>query len=162
MGKYFNRKMREINLPVETFITSVVSEKDGRKLVFRTNLGDEVSIDTNSLIEPTMNNFYQPNRHKVEKRYTIPADKFSLVDFTDLGCVDENKSMMPKFVVGENYALGGESVEGFTQKYKLYNLVGIVDEFAGTKVNSLIVKQIGGEEGNIYTISKNDCAFLGI
>jgi hypothetical protein len=39
----------------------------------------------------------------------------------------------------------------------------MVDEFAGTKVDSLIVKQIGGEDsGNIYTISKNDCMFLGI
>ena len=99
---------------------------------------------------------------KVEKRYVMPSDGFSLVDFTSLGVIDEDKSMMPKFVVGENYALGGERVEGFEQKYKLYNLVGMVDEFAGTKVDALIVKQIGGEEGNIYTISKNDCAFLGI
>lgn len=177
MAKYLSRKMREINLPAETLITSIVSEKDGRKLTFRTSDDHIISIDTNSLIEPTMNDFYQTsngeyrrvntshipaNRQKVEKRYTIPADKFSLVDFTDLGCVDEDKSMMPKFIVGENYALGGERVEGFAQKYKLYNLVGMVDEFAGTKVDALIVKQIGGEEGNIYTISKNDCAFLGI
>jgi hypothetical protein len=102
-----------------------------------------------------------PNK-KVEKRYVVSPDKFSLIDFTDMGVVEEDKSKMPRFVIGENYALGGECVEGFTQKCKLYNLVGIVDEFAGTKIDALIVKQIDGEKGNIYTISKSDCNFLGI
>jgi hypothetical protein len=106
---------------------------------------------------------YNSNKNSMaEKRYAIPSNKFSLIDFTDMGVVEEDKSKLPRFVIGENYALGGECVEGFTQKCKIYNLVGIVDEFAGTKIDALIVKQVDGEEGNIYTISKSDCAFLGI
>ena len=125
-------------------------------------------INTNDLIEDKEKMRIQgahmpiPNKPKVEKRYIAPPNAFSMVDFTNLGVVEENTSMMPKFVIGENYALGGEKVEGFEQKYKLYNLVGMVDEFAGAKVDSLIVKQIEGEQGNIYTISKSDCDFLGI
>ena len=125
-------------------------------------------INTNDLIEDKEKMRIQgahmpiPNTPKVEKRYIAPPNAFSMVDFTNLGVVEENTSMMPKFVIGENYALGGEKVEGFEQKYKLYNLVGMVDEFAGAKVDSLIVKQIEGEQGNIYTISKSDCDFLGI
>lgn len=170
-------KRPKIKLPADVLITSVVIDKDGRKLIIETS-DSTINIDTNSLVntEPEMdfnsitrtrngvyfNQAAQPSKPKVEKRYVMPADGFSLVDFTNLGVVEEDKSMMPKFVIGENYALGGENVEGFEQRYKLYNLVGMVDEFAGAKVDSLIVKQIGGEQGNIYTISKNDCAFLGI
>ena len=174
MGRVLSPK---IKLPADVLITSVVTDKDGRKLIIETSDGT-ISVDTNSLVNigPEMNfksitrarngayfnQAAQPNKPKVEKRYVMPADGFSLVDFTNLGVVEEDKSMIPKFVIGENYALGGENIEGFEQRYKLYNLVGMVDEFAGAKVDSLIVKQIGGEQGNIYTISKNDCAFLGI
>ena len=159
-------KFKSINLPATSQVTSVTLGNDGRELVISTDDGN-ISVVTNTLIdlEKTMKLYNQQttsSRPKVEKRYTIPADKFSLVDFTNLGIVEEDKSMMPKFIVGENYALGGESCDGFKQKYKVYNLVGIVDEFAGANVDSLIVKQISGDQENIFTISKNDCAFLGI
>ena len=82
-------------------------------------------INTNDLIEDKEKMRIQgahmpiPNKPKVEKRYIAPPNAFSMVDFTNLGVVEENTSMMPKFVIGENYALGGEKVEGFEQKYKL-------------------------------------------
>lgn len=178
----WSNKVTRFYLPADTLVKSMVIDDKGRKLVVKssdgiTKIDLESLVDTNSemgkivgkpfrSITRTDNGVYfqklDPPKPKVEKRYVIPADKFSLVDFTDMGIVEEDKSRMPKFVIGENYALGGEKIEGFSQKYRLYNLVGMVDEFAGTKVDSLIVKQIGGDEGNIYTISKNDCAFLGI
>lgn len=163
MARVIPPKVARLKLPVESLVTSITADEDGRKLVFR-HADGTFSVDINSLVEtkPEMRQHTSSSRPKVEKRYFMPADKFSLVDFTNLGIVQEDTSRLPKFIVGENYALGGERVEGFEQKYKLYNLVGMVDEFAGTKVDALIVKQIGGEEGNIYTISKNDCAFLGI
>ena len=156
-------QFRKIKLPTDSFVTIT---RDGRELCFNVD-GVTSSIYINDLVDnkETMRTHNQQTiteSPKVEKRYIMPTDKFSLVDFTNLGIVEEDTSKLPKFIIGENYALGGECIEGFTQKYKLYNLVGIVDEFAGTKIDSLIVKQIGGEEGNIYTISKNDCAFLGI
>lgn len=120
----------------------------------------------NSIVPKSLMRYRQasnePERPKVEKRYIMPSNMFSVVDFTDLGIINEDKSRVPRFVIGENYALGGEACDGFQQKYKVYNLVGMVDEFAGAKVDSLIVKQIAGDQENIYTISKNDCAFLGI
>ena len=159
MARVISPKVARLKLPVESLVTSITTDEDGRKLVFK-HADGTFSVDINSLVEtkPEMRQHTSSSRPKVEKRYFMPADKFSLVDFTDLGIVQEDTSRLPKFIVGENYALGGERVEGFEQKYKLYNLVGMV----GTKVDALIVKQIGGEEGNIYTISKNDCAFLGI
>ena len=169
----WSERFERIYLPATSPIGTVVIDDSGRKLVIKTSDGYKTSLNIDKLVEPTDMYYHSTTRTypqslgstkpKVEKRYTLPADKFSLIDFTELGIVDEDKSAMPKFIVGENYALGGEKVDGFSQKHRLYNLVGMVDEFAGTKIDSLIVKQIGGEDsGNIYTISKSDCSFLGI
>ena len=98
---------------------------------------------------------------KVEKLFSQPKELFEAVDFTDMSVVSEPKHMIPKFIEGEKYALRGVACDGFKMEEKVYELVGMVDEFHGVKVDSVIVKQVGGEKGLIFTLSKNDCAQLG-
>lgn len=97
-----------------------------------------------------------------EKLYFQPKDLFEVVDFTNMGVVEEPRTMIPKFVIGEKYALKGIACDGFEMQEKIYELVGVVDNFHGVKIDSVIVKQVGGEKGLVFTLSKNDCIHLGI
>jgi hypothetical protein len=47
-------------------------------------------------------------------------------------------------------------------KEKVYELIGIIDTYGGVAVESVIVKQVSGEVGNIYALSKNDCDKIGV
>ena len=102
------------------------------------------------------------SKEKVEKLYTQPKNLFEAVDFTNLGVIDESEKFSPKFIEGENYSLKGVSCDGFEMEEKVYKLVKVVDDFYGTSINSVIVKQISGEQGIIFTLSKNDCDYHGI
>ena len=99
---------------------------------------------------------------KIEKLFTMPSELFSAIDFTTTGLINEPAYTLPSFIVGENYALKGVSCDGFEMKEKVYKLVGVIDSYGGVPVESVIVKQISGEVGNIYALSKNDCDKLGI
>jgi hypothetical protein len=102
------------------------------------------------------------SKEKVEKLYTQPKNLFEAVDFTNLGVIDESEKFSPKFIEGENYSLKGVSCDGFEMEEKVYKLVKVVDDFYGTSINSVIVKQISGEQGIVFTLSKNDCDYHGI
>jgi len=126
-------------------------------------------VDNNILTEkltPTVgakNTIEDTNsKEKVEKLYTQPKNLFEAVDFTNLGVIDESEKFSPKFIEGENYSLKGVSCDGFEMEEKVYKLVKVVDDFYGTSINSVIVKQISGEQGIIFTLSKNDCDYHGI
>lgn len=99
---------------------------------------------------------------KIEKRATLPNHLFEAVDFRGMGIVKENTNSIPKFVVGEYYALQGIACDGFEMKEKIYQLISVVDDYKGTELNSLVVKQVAGEQGKIFTLSKNDCVCLNI
>lgn len=98
----------------------------------------------------------------IENLFYMPTDLFEAVDFTDMGVVEEPTDFIPKFVKGEKYSLAGVSCEGFEMPEKVYELVGVHDEYDGININSLIVKQISGDQDKIFTLSKNDCACMGI
>ena len=97
-----------------------------------------------------------------EKPFTLPKELFELVDFTEMGVVNEASKFKPKFVRGEKYALSGVSCDGFKMQEKVYELVGVHDKFDNIDINSIIVKQIGGNKDKIFTLSKNDCKHIGI
>ena len=99
---------------------------------------------------------------KIEKLFTLPGEMFSAVDFTSTGLITEAIGKLPTFIVGEKYALKGVSCDGFEMKEKVYELIGLIDTYGGVPVESVIVKQISGEVGNIYALSKNDCDKLGV
>ena len=99
---------------------------------------------------------------RVEKLFSQPKELFEVVDFTSMGVIEEPIHLIPKFVEGEKYALKGIACDGFDMAEKIYELIGVVNDFDGVKIDSVIVKQIGGDKGLIFTLSKNDCAHLGI
>lgn len=95
---------------------------------------------------------------KIEKLFRLPKELFEAVDFSGFGIIDELEPCVPKFIEGENYSLKGASCDGFDMDSKVYQLIKVVDNFNGTPINSLIVKQIEGKEDTKFTLSKNDCA----
>lgn len=101
-------------------------------------------------------------KEKLEKLFELPSELFSAIDYTNMGIINEKTNKLPRFIIGENYSLKGVSCDGFDMPEKVYKLIGIVNEYAGVNVDSVIVKQVGGERGQIFTLSKNDCAQLGI
>lgn len=108
--------------------------------------------------------YQTPNieQRKIEKLFTLPGEMFSAVDFTSTGLITEPVEEQPTFIVGEKYALKGVACDGFEMKEKVYKLIGLIDTYGGVPIESVIVKQVSGETGNIYTLSKNDCSKLGI
>jgi len=99
---------------------------------------------------------------KLENRFSLPKELFETVNFTDMGVVKEDETCIPKFVKGEKYALSGMSCEGFEMPEKVYELVAVHDKYDDININSVIVKQISGDRDKIFTLSKNDCAHIGI
>ena len=99
---------------------------------------------------------------KIEKLFTQPKELFEAVDFSEFDIVEASEPNTPKFIEGENYALQGVACDGFEMETKVYKLIKVVDDFYGTNINSVIVKQIAGEQGIIFTLSKNDCEYHGI
>ena len=84
------------------------------------------------------------------------------LDYSKLNIIRENGSFTERFFIGEKYSLKSPSCEGFEMKEKVYELVGIVDKFSDIAIDSVIVKQISGDKDLIFSLSKNDCAHLGI
>jgi hypothetical protein len=107
-------------------------------------------------------NAARSNDGYVENLFCQPKEMFEAVDFTDMGVVNEEDNYVPKFVKGEKYALSGVSCEGFEMPEKIYELVGVHDEYDGININSVIVKQVGGYQDRIFTLSKHDCECMGI
>lgn len=86
----------------------------------------------------------------------------TLVNYKDYGLFPNEKKGGPKYIIGETYTLQGTECEGFEMTKKDYVLKGLVNTLHGVELNSVIVKQVGGERGPIFTLSKHDCDELGI
>ena len=138
---------------------------------------DSILIDVSSLLDITektnsykiMGKWISPltpmtpkSEEKLENRFSLPSDLFEAVDFSDMGVVNEPTDCLPRFIIGEKYALSGATCEGFEMEEKVYKLVAIHDEYEGVDINSLIVKQVDGPQDKIFTLSKNDCDHIGI
>ena len=98
----------------------------------------------------------------MERKTCLDESQFEVVDHSNMGVVDESISHTPMFKIGDHYTLSSVACDGFEAKTKTYELVGIVNKFADVDVDSLIVKQVDGHQGIVYTLSKNDCHFLGV
>lgn len=66
------------------------------------------------------------------------------------------------YVIGDMYTTQGTQCDGFDMPIKTYLLVGYIKKFGDVDVNALVMKQVGGEVGTTYSLSKNDCSLLGI
>lgn len=98
----------------------------------------------------------------LEKLYELPRELFEAIDYSDMGVVKEKTDVCPRFVIGERYSLRGIACDGFEMQPKIYELVGEVDKYADVLIDAVIVKQVDGEIGQMFTLSKNDCANLKI
>ena len=99
---------------------------------------------------------------KTEKPFILPNENFESVDFSSMGVIHEDTTVVPSFIEGEKYSLQGVSCEGFSMPNKTYKLIGVVNNFHGVDVDYVIMKQIDGKKDQIFTFSKNDCNHLGI
>ena len=100
------------------------------------------------------------NRFKL--LYSQPKELFEALDWRNMGVVLESERHIPMFIEGEKYALKGVCCDGFDMETKVYKIIKVVDEFCGEKIDSLIVKQVSGNQDIIFTLSKNDCKYHDI
>ena len=165
---------KPINIPIVVpndwdIVTSLIN-KHSRMLDFVFNNGaqtfQKITVDSQNFVEdrihPNFTRMEKIDEEKIEKLFIQPKNLFEAVDFSNLGVIDESEKFFPKFIEGENYSLKGVSCDGFEMEEKIYKLIKVVDDFYGTNINSVIVKQISGEQGIIFTLSKNDCDYHGI
>lgn len=189
MGKHESIEFHPIILADDRGIMSVTMDGNGGKLALRFIDGTNSIVSSSSLVDPTnmWNNSKSvianiakmveadfgdatkkstisrnTSRGNIENRFILPKELFEMVDFTDMGVVNEPKKFIPKFIKGEKYALSGVSCEGFEMPEKVYELVKVHDKFDDVDINSVIVKQISGDQDKIFTLSKNDCDHIGI
>ena len=80
----------------------------------------------------------------------------------ECGIAVEKPIQMPYLIKGQRYSLKGVACDGFEMPSKTYELVGIVEEYGGTPIQSVVMKQVEGEQDVIFTLSKYDCECLGI
>lgn len=164
----------QVTLPRDLAVLSAHVDGDGNTVVINTNDG-RICIDSNMLIQYEDLRPKKPVKsvavtrssgitetEKIEKLFSQPKELFEAVDFSSFGIMDELDPHTPKFIEGENYSLKGIACDGFEMETKVYKLIKVVDDFYGSPLNSVIVKQIAGEKGRIFTLSKNDCAYHGI
>lgn len=102
--------------------------------------------------------FTPPRRARVY----LADSQIELVDHTNMGVVNEDVDGTVMFKVGDYYTLSSVACDGFEGKTKTYELVAIVDKFYDVDIDSVVVKQVDGDKGTVFTLSKNDCNFLGI
>ena len=158
---------RPITIPKDCMPVSAILNGNGDLVLKMLNDNGKIEITTTDLVDKDNIMFYSRPSHvskskTLEKLFTIPSDKVIAIDFTTMDIINEPVHALPKFVVGEKYALKGVSCDGFAMKEKTYELIGLLDSYGGVNVNSVIVKQVSGETGTIFTLSKNDCEQIGI
>ena len=145
-----------ITVPKDSIIKSAC---DGVLTVIDSS-GSELLFNINDLIGT--NKMEYITRKKIEKLFTLSKEMFSAIDHTSTGLIVEHTKDVPTFIIGEKYSLKGVSCDGFEMKEKIYELVGTIDTYGGVEIESVIVKQVSGESGTIFTLSKNDCDSIGI
>ena len=62
-----------------------------------------------------------------------------------------------EFNVGVNYSISSVACKGFEPRKKVYKMVGDAQSINGVDIDSIIVKQVSGNGGNMYTLTKEDC-----
>lgn len=95
-------------------------------------------------------------KYIIENRYITPffSDNFKYVP--------EKKNETKFFERDKTYLLTGLDCDGFSMPTKRYKYVGSIDEVDGIRLNSVIMKQIGGEPTTIFSLTKSDCKSFGI
>ena len=72
------------------------------------------------------------------------------------------KSPKPFFVVGDRYKLSGAECDDFTMPEKEYELVAVLDKVNDIILESVVMKQVSGDNSTIFSLTKLDCKNLKI
>lgn len=67
-----------------------------------------------------------------------------------------------ELLIGDLYTLRGVECDDFKMPIKVYKLVAVLHELNGVELNSVVVKQVGGEETTIFSLTKFDCETLSL
>lgn len=76
----------------------------------------------------------------------------------------KNQDYLPQlsFNRGDKYALVLQGEEDFQNIERTYAVVGKIDKLNNIEIDAVIVKQIGGDNTTIFSLTKADCKELGI
>lgn len=97
----------------------------------------------------------------IEQEYINPCfpPKFSFIPKKNKKVEKPKKE---RFKIGRRYLLSGVECDDFEMPKKEYELVGLVSEINGIVLDSVIMKQISGTSGTIFSLTKQDCRNLNI
>jgi hypothetical protein len=68
----------------------------------------------------------------------------------------------PFFERGKYYALITNGCDGFKAERSIYELIMTLDFIKDIPMDSVVMKQVDGKEGKVFSLTKDDCEFLGI
>ena len=74
----------------------------------------------------------------------------------------KRKSDENKFIIGDIYSLTKEDCCEFELPTKKYKLIGVINTVNEIDINSLVMKQVEGEQSLIFSLSKMDCKLFNI
>lgn len=72
------------------------------------------------------------------------------------------RKIKEKYIIGNIYSLSGAECDDFKMPSKEYELIAIVSNVNEINLDSLVMKQISGNVGTIFSLTKNDCRLLNI
>ena len=93
---------------------------------------------------------------------SLPPKLMTVVDYQKLNVVKAENVNNVRLRKGLRYQLQGTACDGFTMPVKTYEVVSIIHSYGGELIDGVIVKQVDGAKDLIFTLSKNDCACMGI
>lgn len=99
---------------------------------------------------------------KLDNNFISAVNLRTIDDLSSLGLLYDKNNLI--FHNGERYSLKPKECDGFKMDEHVYEVYGTIDNFddAEMNINSVIVKEITKSNGTLYTLSRNDCEWLGI
>ena len=99
---------------------------------------------------------------KLDNNFISAVNLRTIDDLSALGLFYDKNNLI--FHTGERYSLKPKECDGFKMDEHVYEVYGTIDKFDDDEmnINSVIVKEITKSNGTLYTLSRNDCEWLGI
>ena len=99
---------------------------------------------------------------KLDNNFISAVNLRTIEDLSTLGLFYDKNNLI--FHNGERYSLKPKECDGFKMDEHVYEVYGTLDKFDDNEmnINSVIVKEITKSNGTLYTLSRNDCEWLGI
>ena len=95
---------------------------------------------------------------------TLERNKFLSRENDCIAKIDKLRQQLekPLFKKGSLMALVNSGCDDFDETERVYEFIGVVTTINSIEVNSIIVKQVEGDRGMIFSLTKDDCKEIGI